>query len=272
MRSFVVGCVFALLFAGRLPAQSFTTSACNGNESNTNNHSWFFGHQERVCELRRATLPLTNGKLDVSGSNGGIEVVGEERQDIDLEARVITQGSSREEAESLAREVKIVTTGTIHAEGPQMTAFSHRSWSVDYRLHVPRQLNAQLHTENGGIGLTNITGVIRADTTNGGLSLDDLAGDVHAVTVNGGLDVKLDGNQWRGAGLDAKSTNGGVSVTAPDHYSAHLIAETVNGGLSVDFPITVQGKINQHIDTQIGGGGPTIHFQTVNGGVSIGRD
>jgi DUF4097 and DUF4098 domain-containing protein YvlB len=61
-------------------------------------------------------------------------------------------------------------------------------------------------------------------------------------------------------------------VKAPDRYSAHLVAETVNGGISVGFPITVQGKINHHVDTNIGQGGPTIYFQTVNGGVSIQRD
>jgi DUF4097 and DUF4098 domain-containing protein YvlB len=64
-----------------------------------------------------------------------------------------------------------------------------------------------------------------------------------------------------------------VSVKAPDNYSAHLIAETVNGGVSVGFPITVQGKINNNrIDTNIGQGGATLQFQTVNGGVSIHRD
>jgi DUF4097 and DUF4098 domain-containing protein YvlB len=130
----------------------------------------------------------------------------------------------------------------------------------------------QLHTENGGIDIKNVEGSIHADTTNGGLTLDDLAGDVHASTVNGGLDVKLDGDQWRGGGLFARSTNGGVSVTAPDHYSAHLVAETVNGGISVAFPITVQGEIRNHIDTNIGQGGATLQFQTVNGGVSIDHD
>lgn len=272
MRTFVVGCLFTLLFAGRVPAQSFTTSPCNGDEGNTNNKSWLAGHQERVCELRSATLPLINGQVSVSGKNGGIEVIGEERQDIALEARVIAQDSDRDAAMSLAREVKIVTTDTIHAEGPQTWGFSRRSWYVNFSLRVPRHVAAQLRTVNGGIQLTNVVGVIDAETTNGGLTLDDLAGDVHATTINGGLDVKLDGNQWRGAGLVAKSTNGGVSVKAPDRYSAHLVAETVNGGISIGFPITVQGKINHHVDTNIGQGGATIHFQTVNGGVSIQRD
>jgi hypothetical protein len=273
MRTFVVGCLFALLFAGRLSAQTFTTGACDSDQGNTVNNTWWFGHQQHFCELRRTTLPLINGQLSVSGKNGGIEVIGEERQDIALEARVIVQDSNREDAESLTHQVKIVTTGTIHAEGPDMWGLSHRSWSVNFRLHVPRRLSAQLHTENGGIQITNIDGVIHADTTNGGLTLDDLAGEVQATTVNGGLDVKLAGNQWRGAGLVAKSTNGGVSVKAPDNYSAHLIAETVNGGVSVSFPITVQGNINRNrIDTNIGQGGPTVQFQTVNGGVSIHRD
>lgn len=150
-----------------------------------------------------------------------------------------------------------------------MSGWSHRSWSVNYRLHVPRHLAAQLHTQNGGIEISKVEGVINADTTNGGLSLDDLAGEVHATTVNGGLDVRLDGDQWRGSGLFAKSTNGGVSVKAPDHYSAHLVAETVNGGISVGFPVTVQGKIRNRIDTNLGQGGATLEFHTVNGGVSI---
>ena len=269
MRTLVVGCLFAMLFAGRMPAQSFTTSPCDGDEGNTNNNTWMSGHQDRVCEVRRATLPLVNGQVSVAGENGGIEVIGEERQDIALEARVITKDASREEAQALAREVKIVTDGTIHAEGPKMWGLSRRSWQVNWRLHVPRHVAAELHTMNGGIAVTNVVGVIHANTTNGVLTLDDLGGDVHATTVNGGLDVKLDGDQWHGAGMVAKSTNGGVSVKAPDRYSAHLVAETVNGGISIGFPVTIQGKINHHIDANIGQGGATLHFETVNGGVSI---
>jgi DUF4097 and DUF4098 domain-containing protein YvlB len=268
MRKFVVACFLTLLFSPSLPAQTFMTTPCTGDEGNTNN-SWLFGHPERVCELRRITLPVIDGQVNLSAVNGGIEVIGEERRDMDLEARVIAQDESHEKAESIEREIKIVTTGTIHAEGPHTWGWSHGGWSVNYRLRVPRRVAAQLHTQNGGIELTNVDGVINADTTNGGLTLDDLGGDVHARTVNGGLHVKLDGTQWKGSGLVAKSTNGGISVKAPEHYSAHLVAQTVNGGISVDFPITVQGKIRNHIDTNIGQGGPTLQFETVNGGVSI---
>ena len=274
MRRSIPALGLTFLLTASLHAQSFTTTTCKGDEGNTHNSS-FFGNKEKVCELRRATLPLVNGQVSVSGKNGGIEVIGEDRQNIELEARVVAQDSSRERAESLLKEIKILTDGTIRAEGPSSGVLSGMfgsSWYVNYRLHVPRHLAAELHSENGGIDISHVEGEIHADTTNGGLSLHDLAGKVHATTVNGGLDVELNGSHWHGEGLFAKSTNGGVSVKAPDHYSAHLIAATVNGGISVDFPITVQGSVHNHIDTQLGQGGPTIQVETTNGGVSIDRD
>jgi hypothetical protein len=268
-----LGCTLILL-ALPLHAQSFTTTPCNGDEGNTRNTS-FFGGKEKVCELRRTTIPLVNGQITVSGKNGGIEVIGEDRQNIALEAHVVAQDSSTEQARSLLKEIKILTDGSIRAEGPSSGLFSGlfgNSWYVNFRLHVPRHLAAQLHSENGGIDMSNIDGEISADTTNGGLTLRDLGGKVHATTVNGGLNIALNGTQWRGEGLFAKSTNGGVTVKASDHYSVHLIASTVNGGISVAFPIKIQGSIRNHIDTQIGQGGPTIQVETTNGGVSIDRD
>jgi putative adhesin len=273
MRSLALS--LTLLAAIPLHAQSFTTTPCNGDEGNTHNTS-FFGGKEKVCELRRTTLPLVNSEITVTGKNGGIEVIGEDRQNIALEARVVAQDSSRHEAESLLKEIKILTDGSIRAEGPSFSGgffgLFGNSWYVNFRLHVPRHLAAQLHSENGGIDISNIDGEISAQTTNGGLTLRDLGGRVHATTVNGGLNIVLNGSHWHGDGLFAKSTNGGVTVNAPDNYSAHLIAATVNGGISVAFPITIQGSIRNHVDTQIGQGGPTIQVETTNGGVSVGRD
>jgi hypothetical protein len=274
MRRFVLGVSVALLVAGGLHAQSFTTGACNGDEGNSSNNSWFFGHQTKVCEIRRTTLPMS-GQVNVAGTNGGIEVIGEDRRDIALEVKVTAQGWSHEAAEEVLRQIQVKTGGTIEATGPKFSWWSWSgNWSASYKLRVPQHLAADLRTVNGGIELTGVDGVIHVETVNGGLSLSDLAGEVHAETVNGGMHVALNGDQWRGAGLWAKTVNGGVSVKAQDHYSAHLVVETVNGGISVGFPITVQGKIGSghHIDANLGDGGPTIEFQTVNGGVRVGRD
>ncbi len=257
---------FVVLSAVTLRAQSFTTSPC----TNDGKDYFSFGQGEHVCELRKTTLPLVDDRVAVSGTNGSIEVVGEERRDVALEARVITQAPDRGDAEAMQHDITILTSGTIQAHGPVVNGSSHRNWAVSYRLHVPRRLAATLHTENGGIAVSNIEGTIQADTTNGGVTLRDLAGDVHASTVNGGLDVTLRGDQWQGKGLSAKSTNGGISVGVSSRYSAHLIATTVNGGISSSIPLNVQGRVRNSVDTNLGHGGPLLDLETVNGGVSIG--
>ena len=244
-----------------LHAQSFSTSPCPSGESH-------WGDKPHACELRKTTLPLINGGVIVTGDNGGINLIGEDRQDILLEAHVATQASSQAVADATLREITVVTDGGIRAKGPG-TGISQTSWYVSFTLHVPRQLNAELNTHNGGINLSHVAGKLNAETHNGGISVADVGGDVHLLTVNGGLDIALAGTHWDGSALSARTTNGGINVKAPARYSAHLITETVHGGTSIDFPITVQGTLGRRVDTNLGQGGATLELITVNGGVSV---
>jgi Toastrack DUF4097 len=240
----------------------------NGNCEDRGGH-W---GEARACQMRHTTFTLPSGHLSVDTTNGGIDVIGEDRTDVALEARVQTWAASQSEANNLLSDVVIDTAnGEVRDRGPRSHFFGREGYSVDYHLHVPRHLAAEVRTMNGGIDLTRLEGAIRFETTNGGVSLDHLAGDVRGETVNGGLNIALAGDRWQGAGLHAETTNGGVDLRIPDHYSAHLETGTVNGGISVGFPVTVQGEIKNHLDTELGSGGPTVHVQTVNGGVSISR-
>ncbi|HZQ44130.1 MAG TPA: DUF4097 family beta strand repeat-containing protein [Acidobacteriaceae bacterium] len=257
-----------LLFTPILNAQTFTTGACNGDEGQTNTHSFFGFAQQRVCELRKTVLP-PRSELKISNGNGGIEVIGQDRNDIALEARIMASAGSREDAESLAHEVKIDLGDTIHADGPGNSMLTRRSWYVNYHLLVPRHIAAQLHTVNGGIELSGLNGNATAETTNGGIKLDDLAGEVHARTTNGGIEAALSGDRWNGAGLYADTTNGGINVSLPAQYSAHLVAGTTNGGVSVGLPLSGGEITRRHIDANLGSGGATVHFMTTNGGVGI---
>ena len=108
-------------------------------------------------------------------------------------------------------------------------------------------------------------------TTNGGIHLDAVAGNVRARTTNGGVRVVLEGEHWDGDGLDAETTNGGVRLDLPERYAAHLETGTVNGHIDIDFPVMVQGRLNHHIETDLGGGGKTIRVTTTNGGVAVHR-
>ncbi|SEG54027.1 hypothetical protein SAMN05421819_3396 [Bryocella elongata] len=264
MRRYVLSLCTLLIAAASLQAQNFTTQPCKDSDEG----SHWFGGNKSACEVRSTTLPLANGSLNVHGTNGAIEVTGEDRRDIALEARVTARAGSDAEAVSILREVTIATSGTIQANGPK--SFGERNWSVSYRLRVPHRLAAKLETVNGSVSLAAINGEINAETTNGSVQLADLAGNVHVSTTNGSIKASLDGNTWHGAGLSAITTNGGVTVSVPPSYSAHLVASTTNGGISaVNGLSTSAGRHHKQLDTTLGNGGPTLSFETTNGGVKI---
>ncbi len=76
---------------------NWSSGPCGDDEGNTHNHSWW-GHQERVCELRTTTIKLGGQRLGVKSENGGIEVTGEDRSDVQIEARVEAWAGSESDA------------------------------------------------------------------------------------------------------------------------------------------------------------------------------
>lgn len=228
------------------------------------------GNQERFCEVLTATVGST-GSLQVdAGVNGGVDVQAWDGREMEVRAKVWAHARTEERARELARQVEVtVEGGRLRAEGPDTDR--RESWGVSYEVKVPRNTDLDLRTHNGGIDVMGVSGDIRFDAVNGGVHLERVAGDVRGETVNGGLHIELDGDRWDGAGLDARTTNGGVTVRIPRDYSAELETGTVNGGIDIDFPVTVRGRIGRRLHTTLGDGGPTIRAVTTNGGVRISR-
>ncbi len=225
--------------------------------------------REQYCDVREQTIPARSG-LRVDGrENGGIEVIGSDRSDILVISKIQAQAESESDAKDIAGNIRIDVGNDIRADGP--TTRWRSSWSVSYEIHVPRKISLDLSATNGGISIENVDGRLEFETTNGGVSLTGVAGDVRGSTSNGGVDVELTGDRWSGAGLDVRTTNGGVEVTIPASYNARLETGTVNGGMDIGFPVTVQGRINRRLTTQLGSGGPLVRVTTTNGGVSLRR-
>jgi hypothetical protein len=225
-----------------------------------------------VCEVREYTMPASGGTLNVDASpNGGIAVEGGQRGDILVQAKVVARAGTESRAQEIAKSVQVTVAGnTIESSGPDRLA-DREGWHVSYRLYVPTQTSVDLRTVNGGIKISDVDGRIAFKTINGGVKLARLAGDVQGETNNGGVDIDLDGDVWRGEGLDVRTRNGGVKLAIPEQYSARLETGTVNGGLNVDFPITVQGIVGRRLSTTLGSGGPPIRVRTTNGGVTLRR-
>jgi putative adhesin len=223
------------------------------------------------CEITEQTLAASDSTIAVDGRmNGGISIKGWERNEILMRARIQTAGPTEAEANELAKAIKVETAGSkIFASGPPNR--TDHWWSVSYEIFVPLQSNLSLKTNNGGISIADVSGKLEFSALNGGVHLNRVGGNVRGGTTNGGLEVELSGDRWEGEALDVNTTNGGVSMSIPENYSAHLETGTVNGHLSIDFPVTVQGNITRELAVNLGSGGATVRAMTTNGGVKIRR-
>jgi hypothetical protein len=215
------------------------------------------------------TIPA-RGRLTVDGGqNGGISVLGWDRDEIRVVARMQASARRDRDASAILDELRIETGSAVRASGPRTR--DGESWGVSFTVYVPRRTDLALDTHNGGIRIRDVDGSMRFRAVNGGVSLADIAGDVRGETQNGGLQVALAGSRWRGTGLDVRTQNGGVQLSLPERYDADLETGTVNGRFDIDIPITVRGRIDRTIRTQLGAGGPLVRVMTTNGGVSVRR-
>lgn len=260
--------VLALLLPAAAMAQRSPRSAADWLDD-CRDGRWS-GDGDQACDVRETTIPVRSGALRVDGrENGGVAVYGWDRNEIKVVAKLQARARSKRDAEDLLKEIEIRTSGDIRADGPNTGR--RESWSVSYDVYVPRRTDLDLATHNGGVHIADVDGTIRFDAVNGGVSLDGLAGDVRGATENGGVRVSLVGDRWRGAGLDVRTQNGGVTVSVPDRYNAELETGTVNGHMSIDFPITVSGRLYRDVSTRLGTGGAPVRVRTTNGGVNIRR-
>jgi hypothetical protein len=263
MRSLVAfGAATLMLTAGAVQAQEMRSAADWCRESGDSND------RARACDVREYTVASSTVNVD-AGKNGGVRVIGGQRADTLVRARVVTTAETQADADALAGQVKVSTDGgTVSATGPDRSS-DRRSWWVSYEVWVPTKANVTARTSNGGISMSNVSGTLGFEAVNGGVTLSRVSGDVKGKTVNGGVNVELAGERWEGAGLDARTTNGGVSIKVPDGYSCQLAVTTVNGGVRSDFPLTVQGRLDKNIDVTLGQGGAPIRLATTNGGVHL---
>lgn len=211
--------------------------------------------------------------LSVDASpNGGITVLGADRSDVEIHARIQAWAGSAADAESLAAQVRLdYRTGSVRSGGPDRTG-RREGWSVSFVLYVPRESDLVLRTQNGPVSAADVAGTIEARTQNGPLSLTAIAGDVNARTQNGPITVQLDGARWQGAGLDAETQNGPISLHVPEGFNARLEAGTRNGRFNTELPLQVllQGRTRANrVEATLGEGGPLIRAMTTNGPVNI---
>ncbi|MDP9191564.1 MAG: hypothetical protein M3P06_07660 [Acidobacteriota bacterium] len=189
---------------------------------------------------------------------------------------------------------------TLDGDELRATGPDNRSWTVMYKIHVPRNADVQIEAKNGPLSFRNVDGTIVARSHNGPLSLRNVSGNVDATTKNGPisvhggsgtlkveasngpLSVHLDGNSWLGT-LDASTKNGPLSVKIPRGYNSGVVVEASGRG---PFSCRAEGcerwRAARSADDddnawhserprriELGNGQANVHLSTVNGPVTI---
>ena len=231
------------------------------------NNDWNDGSVSH-CEVRE--FSYSRGKKPIAingGDNGGMTVMGWDRDDVRIIYRVIARAKTEERARALAADIELGRTeGWVRPTGPETS--NQEWWSVEVRAWVPRSSDLALKVQNGPMAVRNVRGTMDLSSTNGPVSLVDLAGAVEAHVQNGPLQVALAGSRWDGAGLDAQAQNGPVSLALPANYSAELVTGTINGPRSFDYAIE-SNRRGGWITTTLGKGGAPVRVVTHNGPFTI---
>jgi len=243
---------------------ALTLAACDGA----------FELAGRATDEWTRSYPLSNGgQLQISNTNGIVEIEGVTGSTVDVRAERVTHATTDAAARDLLSQLTIkedVTPTRIALESERTGGFlSGVGYEVHYHVRVPKNSVVRATTTNGRILLHALSGTTAAATTNGGISGDALAGGITAQSTNGRVDLEL---TELGAGeVDLRTTNGQVSLTLPADARADLDASVTNGVIGVTgFRFEASDQSRRHLSGRINGGGTPITVSTTNGAIRIG--
>lgn len=235
-------------------------------------------------------IPLSNPgeplTLDISILSARIEVVGEDREDVEF--AVVVETSNR----------KIVTpSGTQPLNrGPYSLEIdedeNYVSVDTDWRADrvmivakIPRRADLTLSTTNDGeIIVSNVSGNLELENTNGPITASNISGSIIADAINDTIEVQfseLDGD----SAMSLNSMNGDLIFGLPATAGAQFHLDSSQGEIYSDFEVDVQAtepvvqrsensrgvevRVESTIVVHVNGGGPVVRMKTLNGDIHI---
>lgn len=236
--------------------------------------------------------------LEVSTSNGNIEVTTWDKDSLAVEATKFVETPTETDATELIREIKIdikqLNTGIcISTQLPR----TNYNIGVNYKLTLPKQANLKLRSYNGNIVIHNVDGITTAmtyngevkvydlknrvdiDTHNGSITAHNIEGDAKLTTHNGKLNltgtftnlyaetdngnISCDITRWQAsADITLETHNGNITAHLPHVTGIAIYAESHNGKVTSDFPIYTKPEQLPHTNVM-------LKLITHNGSVNI---
>ncbi|HKQ56963.1 MAG TPA: hypothetical protein VJY35_03770 [Candidatus Eisenbacteria bacterium] len=217
------------------------------------------------CVVRELPVDRIGSPIAIDGGdNGGMTVIGWDRNEVRALYRVVARARTKERARELAEAVRIERSrGKFLPNGP--TTSDREYWATDVRMWVPRSSDLSLRVLNGPLAIEDVHGTMAVEAITGPVSLVNLGGAVEARVRTGPLYVALSGTRWDGAGIDAVAESGPVTIVLPRDYSARLETGTISGTSNIRYPLQTRSTRGGRIVTALGSGGPPVRVVTDSG-------
>jgi len=219
--------------------------------------------------------------------NGGVQVVGWDKETYAVTACKAASGSG-DEAEQILSQIKMsIENGKVSTSGPG----DDEEWTVYLLIRAPKSASIDMDTMNGPISLYDVDGKLTAHAKNGPISLKNFSGDAEITAVNGPISldggrgrvrihtengpisVELEGKTWSGEGLSADAKNGPLTLMVPSGYQSSFVVESTNYA-----PVSCKASIcdnarktwdDEHRRIEYGNAPAMIRLSTVNGPVTV---
>lgn len=212
-----------------------------------------------------------DGRVGLENINGDVTIEVWDRPEVRVYA--VKTASSPERLAALKIDVDATDRGvfvdTHYPSSRELGEWSRHGHSeVEYTLTVPRFAAVDgIELVNGDLLIDGVEGEVEADTVNGTITVRGAVGEIDLETVNGRIELELGSAVTEDISLS--SVNGTIEVFLAG--SAEIRAETVNGSIRNDFGLEVRkGKyVGSSMNGTIGGGGPLVDIETVNGGIRV---
>lgn len=254
------------LRAGALAAGLFAAGCHGGGGGNLSGQAsdeWVRSYQ----------LP-PDGTIEVSSTNGAIELEGYDGTTVEVRAERVAKAANDEAARQLVSKIEIKEEilpnhVAVRTEGISGILIGV-SYQVKYQVRVPHTVSARMRVTNGVVNAKGFSGPLLATSTNGGIVGERLSGKVEARAVNG--NVKIAVQEVAAGGISLRTTNGRVDLEVPPSAKADLSAECRNGVVTVEgLQVEAFGEQSRRaVNGRLNGGGPPVDVNTTNGAIRIG--
>ncbi|HEV8375726.1 MAG TPA: hypothetical protein VGR38_05765, partial [Candidatus Polarisedimenticolia bacterium] len=239
-------------------------------------------------ELKMARTPGRPLTLELS-DGCGMRIQEGDGNEYEIRVCKAAGAGSSEKARRALQEISVSRSGSrLSIQGPE-----DGNWLAYLLVKAPKDAEMELVTQNGEIGLTGVSGKIRARSQNGPIALTKCSHEVRATTQNGPISltggsgdfrlkaengpisVDLSGGGWRGEGLEVSTENGPLSLKLPGNFKTGIRVEVASqSAVNVDCeaPECREAKWTWNQDTrriEFGRQPATVRMTTVNGPVSI---